>query len=159
MAVTDASNGEIDWGDLGTESGSTATQYGSEASAGEEEGGIDFGEGEIDFGNELEGLDMSDIVVEGGGEDKQGEEERLADQNGEFSHIVLLLLLLNCPSITSVYLTLLEDMTVRNMVLDDLMELQEFLQQRVNELSSDTGSLLLVSQVCSFVCVSVCPSA
>ena len=47
-------------------------------------------------------------------------------------------------STKTTYPTLLEDFTTRNLVLDDIMELLEFVKQRVSELSSDAGGLLQV---------------
>ena len=67
--MNEAIDTEIDWGDMSPETGSTAKQNGNETA---EELTIDYGEGEeIDFGIELEDVDMSAIMVEGGGEERE----------------------------------------------------------------------------------------
>ena len=43
--------------------------------------------------------------------------------------------------------TLLDSTQTRNMFLDDIMELKEFLGQRINELSQESSSMLVFGQV------------
>ena len=75
--VSEDTAAEIDWGDL-TDT-STTVQYGNETEHAEEDG--------IDF--ELDSVDLSAIVVEGGGEELMIVEEK-QQSNGECDAIVCL---------------------------------------------------------------------
>ncbi len=72
---------QIDWGD-GDRDDSTAPETVTTSNDSQSGGGIDFGETGIDFGDENLNVDLSEIVVEGSGEEIEGGSVTGTQDNG-----------------------------------------------------------------------------
>ncbi|KAK7092956.1 CDK5 regulatory subunit-associated protein 3-like isoform X2 [Littorina saxatilis] len=96
---------------------------------GDDDNGIDFG-AEIDFG-------IADITVEDGGQEEQG--------NGDWVKVTAEDAA-SLPEVTGVArgedaLSVLDNPNTRNLFIDDLMELESFLTQRVQELAAPDAAM------------------